>query len=292
MPVPAPVLFTYGLVTCDSLARSTGESVVPEQSSVALEHRGPVAYIRLDRPERRNALTYPMLEELLDTCEDTAEDPSARVVILTGAGSSFCAGGDVRHLVEDDPIDLTEGERRERLARLHRISWLLHTMRKPTIAAINGPAMAAGLSLAMACDLRVMSSTATLATAFARLATSGDFGGTWFALHLLGLGRAKALYLLNETITAQEALDWGLVTTVVPPERFDTAVGELADRLASGPTEALALMKANFAAAVTSPLAEFLDTEAGNMTLGMSTKEFEQAARAFLAGRLPDFWPT
>ena len=256
---------------------------------MTLEHRGAVAYIRLDRPERRNALTYPMLEELLEAAEHTAEDPSVRVVILTGAGSSFCAGGDVRHLVEDDPIDMTEGERRERLARLHRISWLLHTMRKPTIAAINGPAMAAGLSLAMACDLRVMSSTATLATAFARLATSGDFGGTWFALHLLGLGRAKALYLLNETMTAQEALEWGLVTTVVGPEELGTAVDELAERLASGPAEAFALMKANFAAAVSSPLAEFLESEAGNMTLGMSGKEFDEAARAFLAGRPPHF---
>lgn len=260
----------------------TGESVI-------LEQRGAVAYIRLDRPERRNALTYPMLEELLDACEHAAEDPSARVVVLTGTGSAFCAGGDVRHLVEDDPVDFTERERRDRLARLHRISWLLHTMPKPTVAAINGPAMAAGLSLAMACDLRLMSATATLATAFARLGTPGDFGGTWFALHLLGLGRAKALYLLNETITAEDALDWGLVTAVVPPERFDAAVDELADRLAAGPAEAFALMKANFAAAVTSPLADFLGTEAGNMVLGMSTKEFDEAARAFLDGRPPHF---
>ena len=255
---------------------------------MTLEQRDEVAYIRLDRPERRNALTYPMLEELLDVCEQVAEDASVWVVVLSGVGSAFCAGGDVRHLVEDNRTHLMEADRRERLTRLHRIAWLLHTMRKPTVAAVNGPAMAAGLSLAMACDLRVMSSTATLATAFARLATSGDFGGTWFALHLLGLGRAKALYLLNETITADEALAWGLVTTVVPPDRFATAVDELADRLAAGPSEALALMKANFEAALTSPLAEFLDTEAGNMTLGISSKEFDEAARAFLAGQPPD----
>ena len=254
-----------------------------------LEYRGPVAYIRLDRPDRANALTYPMLEELLEASEHAAEDPSARVVVLTGTGPAFCAGGDVRHLVEDAEIHLSEAERRDRLARLHRISWLLHTMRKPTVAAINGPAMAAGLSLALACDLRVMSATATLGTAFARLATSGDFGGTWFALHLVGLGRAKALYLLNETVTADEALAWGLVNTVVPPERIGRTVDELADRLASGPSEAYALMKANFAAAITSPLAEFLDAEAANMTLGMSSKEFDRAARAFLAGRAPDF---
>jgi 2-(1,2-epoxy-1,2-dihydrophenyl)acetyl-CoA isomerase len=263
--------------------------VVPQHNSVTLEHRGAVAYVRLNRPDRRNALSYPMLEELLDACEHTAEDPSVRVVILTGNGSAFCSGGDVRHLVEDDPDQLTECERRERLARLHRVSWLLHTMRKPTVAAINGPALAAGLALALACDLRVMSATATLTSAFARLATPGDFGGTWFAVHLLGVGRAKALYLLNETITAEQALDLGLVTTVVPPERFGATVDEFADRLATGPAGAFALMKANFAAALTSPLAEFLDTEAAHMTLGMSTKEFDEAARAFLDGRPPDF---
>ena len=272
------------LVYNRAAARDPLSGMTPTGESVILDYRGPVAYIRLDRPERRNALTYPMLEELLEVCEHVAEDPSARVVVLTGMGSAFCAGGDVRHLLEEDPRHLTERERQARLARLHRISLLLHTMSKPTVAAVNGPAMAAGLSLALACDLRVMSASATLATAFARLATPGDFGGTWFALHLLGLGRAKALYLLNETVTAQQALDWGLVTSVVPPERFTTAVDEFADRLAAGPAEAFALMKANFAAALTSPLAEFLDTEAANMTLGMSTKEFEQAARAFLDG--------
>lgn len=260
-----------------------------EGKTVLLQSRGAVAYIRLDRPERANALTYPMLEDLLEACQHAADDPSVRVVVLTATGSAFCAGGDVRHLDEDAAAPLTEAERRERLARLHRISWLLHTMPKPTVAAINGAAMAAGLSLAMACDLRVMSATATLATAFARLATPGDFGGTWFALHLLGLARAKALYLLNETITADEALAWGLVTAVVPPDRFSTAVDEFADRLAAGPSGAFSLMKANFAAALTSPLAEFLDIEAANMTVGLSSKEFGEAARAFLRGCPPDF---
>lgn len=263
--------------------------MTPTGESVILEHRGAVASIRFDRPERCNALTYPMLEELLDVCEHAAEDSTARVVVLTGTGTAFCAGGDIHHIVEDGLIPLTEAERRERLARLHRISWLLHTMEKPTVAAINGPAMGAGLSLAMACDFRVMSATATLASAFARLGVPGDFGGTWFALHLLGMGRAKALYLLNETITAEQALNLGLVTAVVAPEQFSVAVDEFADRLAAGPAAAFALMKANFASALTSPLAEFLDTEAANMILGMSTKECEAAARAFVDGRPPDF---
>src|SRR5436309_877081 len=173
---------------------------------------------------------------------------------LTGTGSACCAGGDSHQLLEDTRGELTEVERRDRLARLHRISWLLHTMEKPTIAAVNGPAVAAGLSLALACDFRVMSATATLGSAFARLGVPGDFGGTWFAVRLLGLARAKELYLLDAPIRAAEALRLGLVTSVAAPEEFTVAVGALAERLARGPAGAFGLMKANFAAALSTPL--------------------------------------
>jgi 2-(1,2-epoxy-1,2-dihydrophenyl)acetyl-CoA isomerase len=263
--------------------------MLPTGESVTVEYRGAVATIRLDRAERRNALTYPMLEALLGACEEVADDRSVRVAVLTGAGSAFCAGGDIHHLTGDDICGLTENERRERLVRLHRISWLLHTMPKPTIAAINGPARGPGVSLALACDFRVMVSTATLATAFANVGIPGDFGGTWFASHLVGVGRAKVLYLLNPILGAEEAVEWGLVTSVAAPEEFAAAIDELAGRLAAGPADAFALMKANFAAALTSPLPEFLDTEAHHMILGLSNKEFEEGAQAFLEGRPPDF---
>lgn len=263
--------------------------MVPTGENVVVEYRGAVATIRLDRTERRNALTFPMLETLLGACTEVADDRSVRVVVLTGAGSAFCAGGDIHHLVSEDVARLTEAERRERLVRVHRISWLLNTMAKPTIAAINGPARGPGVSLALACDFRVMASTATLGTAFANLGIPGDFGGTWFASHLLGVGRAKTLYLLNPTLAAEEALAWGLVTSVAAPEQFAAAVDELAGRLAAGPADAYALMKANFTAALTSPLPEFLETEAHHMILGLSSKEFEEAAQAFLEGRPPDF---
>jgi len=252
---------------------------------VVVEHRGPLTRIRLDRPARCNALTYPLLEELLEVCEEAADDPSARVVVLTGTGSAFCAGGDIDHILEDSQERRSETERRRRLARLHRISLLLHTMEKPTIAAVNGPAVGAGLSLALACDFRVMSATATLGSTFARLGVPGDFGGTWFAVRLLGLARAKELYLLDEPVTAEQALGLGLVTSVAAPEGLCAAVEALAERLAAGPATAFALMKANFAACLAEPLGEFLDTEAANMILGMSTKEFEVAARAFVEGR-------
>jgi len=258
--------------------------MMPTGESVIVEYRGAVASIRLDRPRRCNALTYPMLEELLRACEEVADDPSSRVVVLTGAGRSFCAGGDIHHLLTEDG-GLTEAERRDRLTRLHRISYLLHTMAKPTIAAINGPARAAGVSFALACDFRVMVDTATLGSAFAGLGVPGDFGGTWFAVRLLGLARAKELYLLDDPITAEQARHLGLVTAVAPPERFAETVDGLAERLARGPEAAFGLMKANFAAALTEPLGTYLETEAANMILGMSSKEFEAAARAFVERR-------
>src|SRR2546423_5990614 len=211
---------------------------MPTGESVIVEYRGAVASIRLDRADHRNALTYPMLEALLDACEEVADDPLARVVVLTGTGSAFCAGGDIHHLLGDDPGGLTEAQRRQRLVRLHRISWLLHTMAKPTIAAINGPARGPGLSLALACDFRVMASTATLGTAFARLGVPGDFGGTWFASHLLGGGRAKALYLLNPTLRADEALAGGPGPSVAGPEQFGAALDGLGRKVAPRPAGA------------------------------------------------------
>jgi 2-(1,2-epoxy-1,2-dihydrophenyl)acetyl-CoA isomerase len=263
--------------------------MMPTGESVVVEYRGAIASIRLDRADRRNALTWPMLEALLHACEEVADDSSVRVVVLTGTGLAFCAGGDIHQFLGDDTDGLTESERRQRLVRLHRISWLLHTMAKPTIAAINGPARGPGVSLALACDFRVMASTATLEMAFACVGVPGDFGGTWFATHLLGVGRAKALYLLNPTLGAEEALVWGIVTSVAAPEQFAPVVEALACKLAAGPADTFALMKANFAAALTSPLSEFLDIEAYHMVLGLSSKEFEEGAQAFLEGRPPDF---
>jgi 2-(1,2-epoxy-1,2-dihydrophenyl)acetyl-CoA isomerase len=162
-------------------------------------------------------------------------------------------------------------------------------MAKPTIAAINGPAMGAGLSLALACDVRLMSSTATLGAAFADLGASGDFGGSWLAARLIGLGRAKDLYFLNDRLDAESALQLGLVSAVMPAEEFDGRVGEVAHRLARGPTAAYALMKQNFAATESLDLGSFLELEAETMTKAMDSEDFRRATASFLAKSRPTF---
>jgi 2-(1,2-epoxy-1,2-dihydrophenyl)acetyl-CoA isomerase len=259
---------------------------------VVTERCERVSWIRLNRPERRNAVTYASLEVLLCACQQVARDDTVRAVVLTGAGTAFCAGGDIGDLVDHEPAEeglLGFDDRVKRLQRLHHVSLLLHTMAKPTIAAINGPAMGAGLSLALACDVRLMSSTATLSAAFADLGASGDFGGSWLAARLIGLGRAKDLYFLNDWLDAESSLQLGLVSAVMPAEEFDVRVGDVAQRLARGPTAAYALMKQNFAATQSRDLGSFLDFEAETMTAAMDTEDFRRASHSFLEKKPPTF---
>jgi 2-(1,2-epoxy-1,2-dihydrophenyl)acetyl-CoA isomerase len=259
---------------------------------IVTERCGQVAWIRLNRPRWRNAVTYASLELLLCACQQVAHDDTVRAVVLTGTGTAFCAGGDIGELLDTAAAEegvLSFDDRVTRLQRLHHISLLLHTMAKPTIAAINGPAMGAGLSLALACDVRLMSSTATLGAAFADVGASGDFGGSWLAARLVGLGRARDLYFLGDWLDAESALQIGLVSAVVPHEEFDPRVDEVVDRLARGPTAAYALMKQNFAATESRDLGSFLDFEAETMTAAMDTEDFRQASHSFLAKKPPIF---
>jgi 2-(1,2-epoxy-1,2-dihydrophenyl)acetyl-CoA isomerase len=260
--------------------------------AVIIERCGPIGWIRLNRPERRNAVSYASLEQLLWACQQVADDETIRAVVLTGAGTAFCAGGDIADLgerAEADECVLSFDDRVQRLQHLHRISFLLHRMAKPTIAAINGPAMGAGLSLALACDIRLMSSTATLGAAFADLGASGDFGGSWLAARLIGLGRAKDLYFLNDWLDAESALQVGLVSAVIPADEFDVRVGEVALRLARGPTAAFALMKQNFAETESRDLGSFLDFEARTMSQSMDSEDFRRATESFLTKRPATF---
>lgn len=261
-------------------------------STVLFEVSGAVAWIRLNRPERRNALTYPMLDDLLEVCELVANDSITRAVVITGVGDAFCSGGDVDMMLanaEDSERGRPDREQVKRLVRWHRIAALLHDMPKPTIAAVNGPVVGGGLGLALSCDLRVMKASATLRSGFASMAASGDLGGTWFATRLAGFGRARDLYLLDETIPASRALEWGLVSAVVPDDEFDGYVDKLADRLAHGPTRAFGFMKENLRLAETAPLGDVLEQEAELMIRSFRTTEHEEAARAFVERRPPRF---
>ena len=176
-----------------------------------------VATLTMNRPERLNALSRPMLEAMLEALPRLAEDPAVGVVVLTGAGRAFCAGGDVKAMAEGS--ESGEGvleEKAQALRSRMEISRWLHEMPKPTIAMVRGAAAGAGLSLALACDLRIASDTARFGTAFARVGYPGDFGGSFFLTRIVGTAKARELYFTADMLDAREALALGLANRVVP----------------------------------------------------------------------------
>jgi 2-(1,2-epoxy-1,2-dihydrophenyl)acetyl-CoA isomerase len=249
---------------------------------------GRVATLTLNRPDRLNALSSPMIDGLLEALPRLAADPDVAVVVLTGAGRGFCAGGDVKSMAEGtSQLGLEDAV--QRLRGRMEVSRLLHEIPKPTIAMVNGPAAGAGLSLALACDLRVASESARFITAFAKVGFSGDFGGSYFLSKLLGTGKARELYYLGEPLDARQALALGLVNTVVPDFELLEATTALAQRLAHGPGIALGLMKQNFNAAETGTLSGLLDLEARHQIRTGKTEDHLEAARAFVEKRPPVF---
>jgi 2-(1,2-epoxy-1,2-dihydrophenyl)acetyl-CoA isomerase len=251
-----------------------------------------VAVITLNRPESLNAMTQELLNNLIEIGQEAAVDPDVRSVVLTGAGRAFCAGGDVKAMSQDGSGTRGHSNALARVEDLRRqmdISRLLYEMPKPTIAAVNGAAAGAGLSIAMAADLRIASDQARFGTAFARVGFSGDFGGSWLMQRLLGPARAKELYFTAEMLDATRAYEIGLVNRVVAHDSLMDEVMALATKLANGPTVAFARMKENFALGATSTLAELLDREAFNHTLCGFTEDHREAARAFVEKREPEF---
>ena len=247
-----------------------------------------VATLTFNRPERMNALSTPIMEGLLQGLPRLAGDPAVRVIVLTGAGRAFCAGGDVKSMAEG-------GERRsaaEATAHLRsrmEVSRILHELPKPTIAMINGPAAGAGLAFALACDLRIAGASASLVTAFVKVGLSGDFGGSFFLTRLVGTAKARELYFTGRPIDAQEALSLGLVNRVVADDQLGDTTMELAKSLAQGPHIALSLMKRNMNCAEAAGLAELLDVEAVNMVQATRTEDHREAAKAFVEKRAPVF---
>ncbi len=249
-----------------------------------------VGVITLNRPERRNALHRDMYPAWFATLDDFAAADDVTCIVVTGAGSAFCAGGDVR-----DGRSRSGGEPRsvdEAAAALlvdARVAQRLHESDKLTIAAVNGAAVGAGLSLALACDLRVVAPSAKLITGWARLAFSGDFGGTWFLTRLVGPSRALELLASNATITGTDAVGLGLANHVTAGEDFEAEWRAWVASFAAGPRDAFALMKANVRQAIAEPLGSAIVDESRRMVLSSLTDDHREAVRAWLAGRPPDF---
>jgi len=261
-----------------------------------------VALITLNRPDSLNAMggdLMPLLSQYLREC---AYDNEVRCVVLTGAGRAFCAGGDVKAMASRTDIlgDSNNGKPISASGMLARsvqflrqsqrdTSGMLHTMPKVTIAMVNGHAVGAGLSLALACDIRVASDTAKFGTAFRNVGFSGDFGGSYFLQKLIGTERARRLYFTGQIVEAPEALELGIVSQVVPHDNLEAETMKLAEHIASGPTLAYARMKENFNRGESADLFTLLDQEALNMTLSGQTRDHMEAAKAFVEKRQPTF---
>jgi 2-(1,2-epoxy-1,2-dihydrophenyl)acetyl-CoA isomerase len=247
-----------------------------------------VATLTFNRPDRLNALSTPIMEGLLEALPRLAGDPAVGTIVLTGTGRAFCAGGDVKSMAEGTnqrPFNEAVAHLRGRM----EVSRLLHEIPKPTIAMLNGVAAGAGLSLALACDLRIAARSARLITAFANIGFSGDFGGSYFLSKLVGTGKARELYYTAEPIEAEQALALGIVNRVVADDELAEATSTLARKLAQGPRIALALMKQHLNVAESSTLAALLDLEATHQIETGRTQDHKEAARAFVEKRPPVF---
>jgi len=251
-----------------------------------------VAILTLNRPEARNALSGEILSGLMEALPRLAADSSVGAVVITGAGGAFCAGGDVKRFAASDG-GANHGRSPEEAAYSLRqsmeVSRWLHDMPKITIAAIPGAAAGAGLSIALACDFRIAARGAKITTAFAKVGLSGDFGGTYFLTQLVGVAKAKELYLLSDVILAEEAERLGVINRAVEPADLMTETLALARRFASGPTVTLGLMKKNLNTAERGDLALSFDTEALNHSRSAQTADHAEAALAFVEKRAPVF---
>ena len=249
-----------------------------------------IAVLTMNRPDRLNALSGPMLSAMLEALMRLADDSAVGVVVLTGAGRGFCAGGDVKAMAEGKEFGgTTMEEKAQQLRSAMETSRLLHEMPKPTIAMVRGAAAGAGLSLALACDLRVASDNARFGTAFARVGYSGDFGGSYYLTQLVGTAKARELYYTADLLDAAQALALGMVNRVVPDASLEQETMALAAKIANGPRVALRYMKRNMNAAESGTLKDQLDLEAWHHTRTGMTEDHKEAARAFVEKRQPVF---
>lgn len=260
----------------------------PGYRHLRLERRGPVALVTLDRPDRLNALEPVLKEEIPRALREATGDPDVRVVVLTGAGRAFCAGADIAYLRE-----LAERRDVEALGELvaagGEIAALIRGARQPVIAAVNGAAAGGGANLALACDLRIASATASIGQTFSRIGLMPDWGGTFFLPRLVGTSRALELMWTGRMVGAAEALELGLFDRVVPPESLEEETLAFAVSLAGGSPDAVARTKAAVYTASGGGLEEALGAELAGQRELFAGPDAEEGLRAFLEKRAPRF---
>ncbi|UVK80990.1 enoyl-CoA hydratase-related protein [Pseudomonas sichuanensis] len=256
-------------------------------SSLLIQVEAGVAWITLNRPDQRNALDIPTLKHLHATLEACNSDPAVRVVVLTGTGRSFCAGADLAEWAEAEARGALETYGWTETA--HALMQCLHSLDKPTIAAINGTAIGAGMDLSLCCDLRLAAQSARFKAGYTSMAYSPDAGASWHLPRLIGTEQAKRLLFLDELWGAERALAAGLVGEVVADEQLATAAAELAARLAQGPTFAHAQTKRLIRDGAQRSLAEQLSAELAAGLLCGRSEDGAEALRAASEKRAPRF---
>ncbi|HEX3185145.1 MAG TPA: enoyl-CoA hydratase [Pyrinomonadaceae bacterium] len=247
-----------------------------------------ITTITLNRPDKLNSFIGHMRRDLAEALEHAGSDRNARVVIITGAGRAFCAGGDIAFMAElMERRDTDEFERI--LGAGQRVISAIRTMSKPVIAAVNGPAAGAGFNLALACDLRVASNNATFSQSFVKVGLHPDWGGTYFLPRLVSPNKACELFFLGETIDAAEALRLNIVNQVVAAEELEAATVALAERLCAAPPIALAALKQAVYMSDRSDLDEMLRYETEAQVRCFESEDGHEGIRAFFEKRDPRF---
>jgi enoyl-CoA hydratase/carnithine racemase len=264
-------------------------AIAPRHFRYALDSQTGVATITLDRPERLNALTFDVYAELRDLFRDLDVEPGVRSIMITGAGRAFCTGGDVEDIIgalfECDSEGLREFTR-----NTGDVIGNMLACRRPIIGALNGTVAGAGAVIASACDIRVASEDARIAFLFTRVGLSGaDMGAAWLLPRIIGMGRAMELLMTGDFITAAEAQQMGLYNRVVPKDQVEVEARALAERLARGPSQGLAVTKKMVLAEMDMDFESALKAETEIQAACMEDPNFREAYEAFVARREPEF---
>ncbi|HEV2495450.1 MAG TPA: enoyl-CoA hydratase [Terriglobia bacterium] len=255
---------------------------------VVLTQDGSVATLLLNRPDKLNALDENVTTGLVSALSAVAREPRVRVVVITGAGRGFCAGGDIVKMAE------LKNSRRSEIFRNfletgHDLVRQIRQLPKPVVASVNGPAAGGGMNLALACDLRIASNQATFMQAFVRIGLHPDWGGTFFLPRLIGVGRAVEMFFLGEALGAEEAHRMGVVNFLVPHDQLAAETKKLAERLAAAPPLPLALIKQALYEHLETRLDLMMGYEVSAQMRCFKSEDFAEGLKAFLEKRKPGF---
>lgn len=261
-------------------------------SPLLVEQQDAVLTVTLNQPERRNPISdLAMIDALISTMAEADADLGVRVVILTGAGTAFSSGGDLKQMKAGVGLraGLPAQTRRNYRTGIQRLPLAFHALEVPVIAAVNGPAIGAGLDLATMCDIRIAAESARFAESFVKVGIVPGDGGAWLLPRIVGFSRATELALTGEMFDARQALEWGLVSHVVPDGELLAKAREIAAKIAANPPHAVRMTKRLLREGQTATLANILEMSAAMQSLAHATRDNDEAIDAFIEKRAPVF---